>query len=112
MSTLERRAHALIDDRLFKAYWDAVSHFQTKDLVLIFNEEEEIDPVFAYERERILSSTEFPDRVKAKLQKPASDVATEIKSSEASFWLIAIFSDEETVCVAVNGKAIAPGGHA
>lgn len=48
MSTLERRVQTLIDDRLFKAYWDAVSHFQTKDLVLIFNEEEEVDPVFAY----------------------------------------------------------------
>ncbi|MEK7992358.1 MAG: hypothetical protein AAB403_01000 [Planctomycetota bacterium] len=112
MSALEHRVQALIDDRLFKAYWDAVSHFQTKDLVLIFNEEEEVDPVFAYMRERIRSSTELPDLVKAKLQKPASDVAVELKSSEASFWLIVLFSDEEAACVAINGKAIAPGGHA
>ena len=112
MAGLDQRVRALIDDRLFKAYWDSVTHFKTKDLVLFFNEMEEVDPVSAAPREKLLSDPDLPEGVRAKLQKPPSEAAVQLKSSDASFWLVAVLSDEEMVCVPVNGKAVAPGGHA
>ena len=112
MSALESRVSALIDDRLFTAYWDAVRHFNTKDLVLFFNEEEQADPVSALPRERVRTAANFPERFRSKFQRPASAAVAQLISSDASFWLMAMFADGEGVCVAVNGKAIAPGGNA
>jgi hypothetical protein len=48
----------------------------------------------------------------AKLANPASVATSRPARSDASFWLLAIFSDEEAACLAVNAKLLAPGGRA
>jgi hypothetical protein len=58
-------------------------------------------PVRAFAREELLSST-LPADIKAKMTKPASQATTRPGSSDATFWLLAIFSEEEAACLAVN----------
>ena len=59
----------------------------------------------------MLSST-FPSDIKAKVANPASDAGGRPGSTDATFWLLAIFSDEEAACLPVNAKRMAPGGGA
>jgi hypothetical protein len=112
LSALESRVQGLIDDRLFAAYWDAVTHYETKDLVLIFNAEEQLDPVTAAQRVDLLEAPGIPEALQTTLQKPASEAAKVLHGSDAFFWLVAIFPDEEMACVAVNAKPMALGGGA
>jgi hypothetical protein len=111
MASLEMRVRALIDDQLFRAYWDASEHFKTRDLVLVFNAEES-DPLSCFARAKLVADPGLPESVRAKLCKPARGAAGKLKNSETAFWLFAIFSDDENACVAVRAKPLAAGGHA
>ena len=111
-TSLETRVRALINDQLFRAYWDASAHFKTRDLVLVFNPDEESEPVSCFRRDKLLGDPGLPESVRAKLRKPARDAAGQLKDSDTAFWLFAIFSDDEMACVAVKAKSVAPGGHA
>lgn len=106
-SDLESRARALVDEKLIRAYRESVEHYKTSDLVLIYVAGDARYPVRAFAREELLSST-LPADIKAKIADPASDAASPPASSDATFWLIAIFSDEEAACLAVNAKRMAP----
>ena len=57
---LEARARAVVDERLFAAYWASVDHFGTTDLVLYFDTEREEDPVDAFVRARLLADPSIP----------------------------------------------------
>jgi len=106
---LESRAKALVDDKLIRGYWEAVEHYQTRDLVLIYAVGDTRHPVRAFAREELLSST-LPADIKAKVANAASTATSRPDGTDASFWLLAIFSDEEAACLAVNAKLLAPGG--
>ena len=106
---LEGRAKALVDDKLIRAYWEAVQHYKTRDLVLMYAAGDARYPVRAFVREELLSST-LPEDIKAKVAEAASSASSRPASSDATFWLLALFSDEEAVCLAVNAKLMAPGG--
>ncbi|TKD12364.1 hypothetical protein [Polyangium fumosum] len=108
---LDARLHNLIDDRLFEAYWAAVEHFGTTDLVLYFDTEVEVDPVTAYVRERLLADPSAPKFLAEKVSKPAKDTAVELKSGSTAFWLIVSFPDE-TIITAVNAQRLGEGGAA
>jgi hypothetical protein len=108
---LESRAKALVDDKLIRAYWEAVEHYGSRDLVLIYAVGDTRYPVRAFVREELLSST-LPEDIKAKVAAPASDASPRPADSDATFWLLALFSDEEAACLAVNAKLMAPGGRA
>lgn len=110
-SELESRARALVDDKLIRAYWEAVEHYRTRDLVLIYAVGDSRYPVRAFVREELLSST-LPADIKVKVSAPASDESGRQASSDTTFWLLAIFSDEEAACLAINATLIAPGGRA
>ena len=110
-SDLDTRAKALVNDKLIRAYWEAVEHYKTRDLVLIYAVGDATYPVRAFVREELLSST-FPADLKAKVANPASDSSSRPAGSDATFWLLAIFSDEEAVCLPVNATLLAPGGRA
>jgi len=112
LSALESRVQGLINDRLFAAYWDAVTHYETEDLVLIFNAEDQSDPLTAAQRVELLGAPGIPEALQATLQKPASEASSVREGSDAFFWLVAIFPDEEMACVAVSAKPIALGGSA
>lgn len=108
---LDTRAKALVDDKLIRAYWEAVEHYKTRDLVLIYAAGDTRYPVRVFAREELLSST-LPADIKSRIADPASDASRRPGSSDATFWLLAIFSDEEAACLAVNAKLMAPGGRA
>lgn len=110
-SNLETRARALVDDKLIRAYWEAVEHYKTKDLVLIYAVGDAQYPVRAFVREELLSSS-LPADLKAKVAEPASSTSSRPAGTDATFWLLALFSDDEAVCLAVNAKLMAPGGRA
>jgi hypothetical protein len=101
----------LIDDKLIRAYWESVEHYKTRDLVLLYAVEDSRHPVRAFVREELLAST-LPADIKAKVADPASDATSRPASSDATFWLLAIFSEQEAACLAVNAKLMAPGGRA
>jgi hypothetical protein len=108
---LESRAKALVNDKLIRAYWEAVEHYKTRDLVLLYAVGDAQYPVRAFVREELLAST-LPSDIKAKVADPASDSTSRPASSDATFWLLAIFSEEEAACLAVNAKLLAPAGRA
>lgn len=112
MAELETRVHALVDERLFKAFWDAATHFKTTDLVLYFDESEEVDPVTAYVRDKLITAADVPEFLSKKLHKPARATAVHLTDSETAFWFVVMFNDGETVCVAINAKLMGPGGNA
>jgi hypothetical protein len=108
---LESRARALVDDKLIRAYWEAVEHYKTRDLVLLYAVGNSRYPVRAFVREELLSST-LPADIKAIVANAASAATGRPGSTDATFWLLAIFSDEEATCLAVNAKLLASGGRA
>lgn len=112
MPVLEARIKNLVDERLFQAFWSAVAHFKSKDLVLVFNEEERMDPISCFKREAFCVDPELPEWLRTKLSRPARDAAVKLKNSDTSFWFVAMFADGEGGCVAVSAKPLAPGGHA
>src|SRR5580704_5639904 len=100
---LEARARAVVDDRLFAAYWAAVEHFGTTDLVLYFDTEREVDPVDAFVRTRLLADPNIPTVLATKISKPARDAATATALTGAStaFWLVVSFPNQDMVISAV-----------
>jgi len=111
-AALEARLHSLVDERLFKAYWDAVAHFNTTDLVLCLDESAEVDPVAVYVRERLLNAPDIPEALRSKIAKPARDVAGRLSSTDAAFWFVPIFADGEMAYAAIRAKYIGPSGNA
>ena len=109
---LESRVCSLVDERLFRMFWDGVAHFKTTDLVLFFDETEEVDPVTIFPREKMLSEDNVPASLKTKLHKPARDAAVHLTGSDTAFWFVAMFAQGGMACVAINAKPIAPAGHA
>ena len=113
MIEIEEHVKEYINDDLIKAYWDATSHFGTKDLVLVFDETRIDDPLSAYSRETLSNKPDIPKFIVHKITRPASEVKKTIKSAEAAFWFIVFFAnDEAAACVAVNAKCMSQGGHA
>lgn len=109
---LTARVESLVDERLFAAFWDGATHFGTRDLVLFFDESETTDPVSIIPRSQMTAADNLPASIKTKLRLPATSVAKQLTDSETSFWLVVLFTDGETCCVAVSAKPLAPGGHA
>ena len=109
---LEARARSVIDDRLFEAYWAGVEHFGTTDLVLYFDTEEDVDPVSAYARERLVANADIPPYLASKLSKSAKDAAVALKGASTAFWLVVSFPDEQMVVTAVAAQRTVGGGSA
>ena len=103
----EERVRALLDDRLMDCYWDAVKHFGTTDLVLIFDTERDIDPVEAMVRERFLENPDMELGMRTKLSRPASQTATVMLTT--SFWLVVFFPDGGAVA-AISAERMGRGG--
>ena len=82
---LDARTRAVVDERLFAAYWASVEHFGTTDLVLYFDTERE---------------------------EPAKDAATALTAAGTAFWLVVSFPDEELIVTAVIAQRTSPGGAA
>lgn len=109
---LRARVSALIDDRLFEAFWSATKHFNTTDLVVCFDESLEEDPVSIFVREKLVQSSDTPSSLRAKLSKPAKEAKFEMGVSDTVFWFVPIFKDGGMACVAINAKQLVPRGHA
>lgn len=111
-SELEDRLKHLIDDRLFEAYWAAVEHFGTTDLILFFDTEREEDPVTAHRRQQLLDAPDAPPSLAKKCSKPAAESASTLTGASTAFWLVASFPDDEMVITAVRAQRLAEGGSA
>jgi hypothetical protein len=111
MPTVEDRVRALVDDRLFKAFWEGAAHFGTRDLVMFFDESDE-EPVNISPRLPLLAEAGLPENLRSKIQKPASEAAVQLKGADTAFWLMAMFADGKAACVAINAKPLARGGTA
>jgi hypothetical protein len=109
---LDARTRAVVDERLFAAYWASVEHFGTTDLVLYFDTEREEDPVDAFVRPRLLSDPNIPPGLATKISKPAKDAATALTAAGTAFWLVVSFPDEELIVTAVIAQRTSPGGAA
>lgn len=111
-SALQARLDYLVDDRLFQAYWAAVAHFKTNDLVVFFDESVEVDPVSVYVREKLVTADDIPEILREKIKRPARDVAGRLSSAETAFWFVAFFADGESAYGAIRAKFIGPSGNA
>lgn len=108
---LESRARALIDERLFQAYWASVEHYGTTDLVLYFDTAVDVDPVTVFVRERLLADPAAPSVLTQKVSKPAKDAAVELKGGSTAFWLVVAFPDE-MITMAVITQRLGQDGSA
>lgn len=108
MENQSSRINQFVDNRLFEAYRSSVEYFGNKDLVLVFDESKSLDPVDAYERNRIIEDPDIPDFLKNKLCKPANDAAGKLSHSEIAFWLVVFFVNGESGCAAVKTTLMAP----
>jgi hypothetical protein len=108
----EARARAVVDERLFAAYWASVDHFGTTDLVLYFDTDRREDPVDAFVRTRLLADANIPGPLSAKISKPAKDAATTWTGAGTAFWLVVLFPDEEMIVSAVVAQRAGQGGTA
>jgi hypothetical protein len=108
----EARARAVVDERLFAAYWASVDHFGTTDLVLYFDTDRREDPVDAFVRTRLLADANIPGPLSAKISKPAKDAATTWTGAGTAFWLVVSFPDEEMIVSAVVAQRAGQGGTA
>lgn len=105
--TLESRIQALVDDDLFRAFWDAVDFYKTNDLVLFYNTNKTEDPVTVYVREKFLTSPGIPASLKSKFEVPAMETSSSFKNSEGAFWLLAAFKGGEVASAAINANRVA-----
>jgi hypothetical protein len=110
MQTIEDRVHALVDNRLFKAFWDAATHFGTNDLVLYFDETED-EPLSVLPRKKLASGPNLPESLR-KIQKHPNEAAKQLTAADTAFWFVVKFADGEGACLAINAKSVAPGGSA
>jgi hypothetical protein len=110
--SIDLEARARVDDRLFSAYWTAVEHFGTADLVLHFDTKRDEDPVDALVRERLLADRNIPPVLAARGSRPAKDAAITLKGATTAFWLIVSFPGEEMVVTAVIAERVGRGGSA
>lgn len=112
MTLLKSKINAIVDERLFKAYWDAVKHFKSKDLVLYYDENEDVDPVKAHIRSNLISARDIPEDLKNKLSKSAAESAINLKKNDGAFWLIVACRSGELAHVAINTTFITQIGNA
>ena len=70
------------------------------------------DPVSFMPRDKVVVDSGLPESLRKKLSKPARNASGRLNSSNAAFWVVAHFSDDEMACVAVKAKAIGAAGHA
>ncbi|MBC5764665.1 hypothetical protein [Ramlibacter albus] len=112
MLSVESRIQAVVDDHMFKTFWEAAAHFKTDDLVVFFNEGHPSESLTVSPRISVCDSKDLPDKYKAKLQRPSREAAVRLKDSDASFWLVANFTDGQGACAAINAKPLTPGGTA
>ena len=104
------RIAPLVDERLFEAFWGAVEHFGTTDLVVFFETERDVDPVDVLTREGILKNPNASDFLRAKVAKQPG-AASVPGASPTTFWFVAVFPDE-TIVTAVTARRIGNGGAA
>lgn len=112
MSTIESRIQSVVDDHVFKTFWEAAAHFKTDDLVVFLDEAHATEPLTVSPRINVLASADVPDRFRTKLERPSRDSAVRLRDSDASFWLVVNFSDGQAACAAINAKPLTPGGTA
>jgi len=112
MDIQNKRINQLIDDNLIEAYQSSVKHFGSKDLVLVFDESKNNDPIDVYERNKLIENPNIPDFLKNKLSKPAQESSGKLNYSEVAFWLVVFYSDGESECTAVKRTLMAPSGNA
>jgi hypothetical protein len=112
MSTIETRIQSIVDDHVFKTFWEAAAHFKTDDLVVFFNEGHEAEPLTVSPRVSVVDLADLPDSFKIKLRRPSREAAVRLRDSDASFWFVANFTDGQAACAAINAKPLTPGGTA
>lgn len=83
----------LVDDRIMSIYWDAVDHYGTTDLVVIFETEREVDPVSVRTRESILKAPSAPASFQQKFANPPKASG---EPGVTSFWFVAYFGSRRS----------------
>lgn len=112
MLSVESRIQAVVDDYVFKTFWEAAAHFKTDDLVVFINEGHPSEAVTVSPRITVCESADLPEKFRAKLRRPSREAAVRLPDSDASFWLVANFADGQAACAAINAKPLTPGGTA
>jgi hypothetical protein len=90
----------------------ARTHYQTDDLVVILDLSEREAELQAVTRSSMAQSPAISPGMRAKLSRPAAEVAVQLRAPRASFWFFVMYSDDEMDCAAVNASMLAPGGTA
>jgi hypothetical protein len=110
--SISSRLSLLITDDVFSFAQDAQQRLETNDLIVILDMSAVEPELSASPRSTFASSPDLPEKLRNKISKPASSVQKNIKSSHLSFWFIAIHSDEQMDCAALNASMLGPAGNA
>jgi hypothetical protein len=110
--TIPPRLRELIDDQVVTFVQSAQRHHKTDDLVILLDLSETNAELQAIPRQRMVGSSEVPERIRQKLSVPASKAAQVLVAPGLSFWFFVIYQDGDADCVAINASMLAPGGSA
>ncbi len=77
--TLQDRVNEVVDAEMFDAFWKAVEHLGTTDLVRYLDAEAEVDPLRLFIRERLLARPDCPEQFLTKLSRPAVERTVRLK---------------------------------
>ena len=111
-SPVEQRLEKLMTSQLFAFAAESARRHRTDDLVIILDMTEDEPELIASTREDMTTSPMLSESMRSKLSKPAASVLKTLRTPQQSFWLLAIHSDNQMDCVAINASMLAPGGTA
>lgn len=109
--SLDTRVRALVDEGMIASHWKALAHYKTGELVLVYSHDE-LNAIDFCRREQLIGEPDATEFMRKKLSKPANKARSVPSESDAAFWLVAMFSDDQMACVAVKAKWIGSPGSA
>jgi hypothetical protein len=112
IESIPQRLGPLITDQLFEFAQQAQLNLGSDDLVVVLDLSTEEPELSAHLRSVLADSPLITGRLQSKLAQPAAAAHKAIQSPHLSFWFLAIHSDEQMDCAALNASLLGPAGHA
>jgi len=110
--SIPQRLEPLITDEVFEFAQQAQIDLGSDDLVVVLDLSAEDPELSAHLRSVLVGSGLFTGHLQSKLANPAAAVHKAIQSPHLSFLFLAIHSDEQMDCAALNASLLGPTGHA
>lgn len=101
-----------MDEQLIAAYWNAVQHFGSEDLVMTLDLSSSDPDLICADRAEMVSKPDCPASLAKQMAKPAREMGPLQKVTRSSFWFAVVFPDGDIVVSAIGAELLTSGGDA